>query len=457
MLTNPFEHTIAAVATAHGRGATALVRISGPEAGTVLRRLCPALHVLPQPRLQQLLAVHHPDTAELLDRCLVTRFAAPGSYTGEDVVEFSTHGGVLAPRLVLDAALAAGARPAESGEFTRRAYLNGKLDLLQAEAVLDLIDGRSRALHRAAVHQMERGLSNRIQELRAAIIDAEALLIYNIDFPDEDEPPVPPARIRAAAEAVLQRMDALLATAPEGEMLRDGALVVLAGRPNSGKSSLFNALLGTERAIVTEVPGTTRDALEASITLEGYPFRLVDTAGLRVATDPVEEIGIEVAHRYLRAAHLVLFCAEADRPLHEDELHFIAELEPARTLLLRTQADRSHASCGEAVPFLAAFSLSAHTGHGLPRLKAALLQMAFGGILGETGDAPLLTRERHARALRHSRDEVRSFLSALECAIPMELAAVHLRAAGGALEDLVGVIDMEDLLDRVFGQFCVGK
>ncbi len=487
MTAQPFADTIAAISTPAGRSAVALVRVSGPEALPILLRLCPTLTEPPPPRLQRLLPVHHPQTGELLDRGLVCFFPCPGSYTGEDSVEISTHGGVLTPQLVLDAVLAAGARPAEPGEFTRRAYLNGKLDLLQAEAVLDLIDGRSRALHRAAVHQMERGLSQRIEELRAAIIQTEALLVYSIDFPEEDEPPVPPARIEAAAREVVRQIEALLATAPEGEMLREGALVVLAGRPNSGKSSLFNALLGVERAIVTEIPGTTRDALEASLTLDGYPFRLVDTAGLRETADVVEEIGIEVARRYLQAAQIVLFCAEVGRKLEEDELRFLAELDPAHTVLVRTKADENYREEGSGSSPVAAgelqreegeghdagrgegrthalthsrthaLAVSAHTGDGLPELRDRLLAIAFGGILGEPGEAPLVTRERHARALRGAREEVELFLEAWEVEIPMELAVTHLRSAAGILEDLVGAVTPDDVLGRVFAQFCVGK
>lgn len=455
--------TIAAVATAPGRGAVALLRVSGPAAFPLLRRLSPAAGEV-RPRVQRLLALRHPDTGELLERALVTCFPAPASYTGEDVVEIATHGGILSPQLVLDALLAAGARPAQPGEFTRRAYLNGKMDLLQAEAVLDLVDGRSRALHRAAVHQLERGLSRRVDELRAALVGAEALLVYAIDFPEEDEPPVPPARMRAGAADVLARIDALLATAPEGEMLRDGALTVLAGRPNSGKSSLFNALLGVERAIVTEIPGTTRDALEAGVTLDGYPYRLVDTAGLRETEDRVEGIGIEVARRYLAAADLVLFCVEAGREMEDDERAFLSGLDPARVVLVRTKADASADIPASPPPDAVAsgeggetVAVSAATGAGLPALRDSLLRKAFGGIRGEPEEAPLVTRARHTRALHAARDEVAAFLAAMDDGVPMEFAATHLRAAAGSLEDLIGIVDVEDVLDRVFGDFCIGK
>ena len=233
---------------------------------------------------------------------------------------------------------------------------------------------------------------------------------------------------------------------------------MLAGRPNSGKSSLFNALLGTERAIVTEIPGTTRDAVEASASIDGYPFRLVDTAGLRETADRVEEIGIEVARRYLAAADLVLFCIQSGRGVDDDERAFMAGTDPTRLIVVRTKSDRHPGGSVDADPSsVPLVTVSATTGGGMPELRTALLSKAFGGILGEPGEAPLVTRERHARALRAARDELALFLAAMDDAVPMEFAATHLRAAVGALEDLVGVVSVDDVLDRVFGTFCVGK
>lgn len=453
-MSSPFQHTIAAIATPPGRGAVALVRISGPGSLDCLLRLCPSLSGRPPaPRVQRLLVVTHPGQGRPVDHALVCWFPGPHSFTGEDTVELSTHGGALTPQLVLDAAYAAGARPAVAGEFTHRAVLNGRMDLLQAEAVLDMIDSRSPALQRAAIHQMERGLSQRIGELREAILRVEALVAYSIDFPEEDEPPVPAERIVATTRQVAARLESLLATAPQGALLREGALVVLAGRPNSGKSSLFNALLGLERAIVTEIPGTTRDALEAELLVGGYPFRLVDTAGLRETEDRVEGMGIEVARRYLAAAQLVLFCVEAGREPDAEEREFLDEVDPARLVLLRTKADLA----GSEAAGQAGLPVAAPTGQGLDAVRREMLDRAFGAIAAESEDAPLVTRERHARALRAARDELALFLAAMDDAVPAELAATHLRAAVGVLEDLIGVVTPDDVLGAVFGQFCVGK
>jgi tRNA modification GTPase len=240
---------------------------------------------------------------------------------------------------VLDACARAGARRADAGEFTRRAYLRGKLDLVQAEAVADLVEARSRAMRRAALGHLERGLSARVAGLREALVEVEAVLAHHIDFPEEDDAPVPTTEIAARGSAVARDMRALLASAPEGELLREGALAVLAGRPNTGKSSLYNALIGEERAIVTEEPGTTRDALVTAVQLAGFPFRLVDTAGLREAEGNVERLGIEVTRRYLRQADVVLLCVPAGEGISDVEVAFLRELGDVSVVLIETKVD----------------------------------------------------------------------------------------------------------------------
>ncbi|HET9775425.1 MAG TPA: tRNA modification GTPase, partial [Gemmatimonadaceae bacterium] len=298
--------TIVALATPPGRGAIAVVRLSGPGAFDIAAR-----HVRswpPEPRRPHLSDIVSADAK--LDQALVTLFPSPNSFTGEDTVEISTHGGHLVPATIAAALTLSGARQALPGEFSRRAVLNGKLDVLQAEAIGDLIDARSHAMQKAALGQLDGGLSNRLTELRMQLLELESLIAYDVDFPEEDDGPIAPARIERATGVILDSLSSLLATAPIGELVREGALVVIAGPPNVGKSSLFNALLGRSRAIVTEIPGTTRDALEAVVDTGKWPIRLVDTAGLRDTDDQLEQLGIEVSERYLSAADLVLACAD---------------------------------------------------------------------------------------------------------------------------------------------------
>lgn len=465
--------TIVALATAPGPSALAVVRWSGPDAHEVLSTLLPEGEALPETRRATLVTLRHPVSGEPLDQGIVVVYRAPASFTGEDLVEFTGHGGRTAPALVVDGVLAAGARGAEPGEFTRRAHLHGKLDLIQAEAVADVVDGRSGAQHRTALRQLDRGLSRRIAELREEILGVEVFLAHHLDFPDEDDAPVPLETIVDGAGRVRAALDALAATAPAGERLRSGALVVLAGHPNSGKSSLFNALLGEERALVTEVPGTTRDALEAEIELGGFPLRLVDTAGLRETGERVEQMGIEVARRFVGAADLILFCAPAGRPLDPAELEFMDEVDPgrSRTLVLRTLADRLQGRCGAgphpADPELrsdggegdaaASVRVSAATGEGLDHLAGAVAERVWGGLLSLDPETPVLTRERQSRGVRRARDEVAAFIDALDGGVPAEMAAVHLREAEAALEEVVGLVEHDEVLDRLFRSFCIGK
>lgn len=447
--------TIAAVATAPGRAAVAVLRVSGPAAGRIAAALSTGDL---EPRRAELRRLVHPGSGEPLDRALLTWFPAPDSFTGEDVLEISSHGGAVVPALLLDAVCAAGARPAAPGEFTRRAYLNGKLDLVQAEATLDLIDARSPRMGSAALFALERGLSRRIEQLRAAVLELEALIAYDIDFPDEDDGPVAPERIASAAADLQNGLAELLRHAPEGELLREGALTVIAGRPNAGKSSLFNTLLGLERAIVTEQPGTTRDAIEALLTVEGYPFRLVDTAGIRPDAERIEEMGIEVARSYLERADLALVCIESGRAPSDEEREFVdglaGRLGPDRVLVVRTKADQADIVSG--FVRVSEVAVSVLDGRGVAELRGAMLRGVYAG-LRERDEAPLVTRRRHARALETAKTAVQEFREAWDAGHPPEIAATHLRDAVHELEELLGVVTTEDVLDALFATFCVGK
>lgn len=440
--------TIAALATPPGRSALAVVRLSGPRAFEVARRVVPAFTATP-PRTAHLAQFVAADGAPI-DRGLYTAFPHPHSYTGEDLVELSCHGGLVVPVRLLAALLAAGARQALPGEFTRRAVVNGRMDLLQAEAVGDLVDATATAQARAALHQLDGGLSRRLAELRSALLDAEALLGYAIDFPEEDDGPLPEGALRERLTALEAQIARLLATAPAGERLREGALVVLAGPPNVGKSSLFNALLGSDRAIVTAAPGTTRDAIEASTAFDGFPVRLVDTAGLRESEDEAERIGVGFSRRYVEAADVVIDCVEAGTG------HPAMTFTPAGTVVrVLTKADRG----GEGDQGAAAGTLrtSALTGEGLDTLKTAVVRASFGEAAALTDLEPALTRERHRVALERARAALAAAAPHLHERGDAVLVAHHLRDAARALEGLIGVVDVEEVLGRVFAGFCIGK
>jgi tRNA modification GTPase len=451
------EDTIAAVATAPGRGAIAIVRISGTSALSICRRV-----VLPSSgwpvvaREATRCLVHEADDpARALDDALITMFPAPHSYTGETVIELSVHGGAYVPAAVFAALVHAGARPAQPGEFTERAVLNGKLDLLRAEAIADLIDARSRAAHRMALQQLSGALSHRLASLRAGVIEIEALLAYDVDFPGEDDGALPRRRVLAACDSTIAALDTLLATVPAAILGQEGATVVLAGPPNAGKSSLLNALVGESRVIVSDTPGTTRDAVDVLLEHDPWPLRIVDTAGLRDGADPVERLGIEVSARWLARAHVVVACAETEESLAA-VMAAISSLTAAPVIAALTKSDL--VTKGDEIGTVGAVRVSATNGTGLP----ALLERITAAVSATTGsvddDTPMVTRARHRSALERARGELAEFRrvwSAEE--IPAPVAAVHVRAAALALDELIGAVDVDDVLARVFSTFCVGK
>ncbi|MFI5228248.1 MAG: tRNA uridine-5-carboxymethylaminomethyl(34) synthesis GTPase MnmE [Gemmatimonadales bacterium] len=453
--------TIVAQATPAGRGALAIVRLSGPDAHRIARG---AVEPWPAaPRSAVLTRVRDASGAEL-DHAVVIRYDAPASFTGEDGVELTTHGGLVVAATVVAALVERGARLAEPGEFTRRAVLNGKLDILQAEATGDLIESSSRAAQRVALHQLDGGLSRRVLALRDAVVRLEALIAYDIDFPEEDDGPVPSTRILAAADELSASLEALIGTAHAGELVREGALVVFAGAPNVGKSSLFNALVGQNRAIVTDIPGTTRDAIETVIDTPSLPLRLVDTAGLRETSDPVERLGVEVSTAYLARAAVVLVCGD-DEPSLAQAWAATNGYASAQRILVRTKVDLIRRRDGAPVlvdargaDAVARVAVSAETGEGLDQLVSAMVAAASRDAAGIDTDEPLLTRARHRYAIGRALDEVRAFRARWAAGdVPSTVAGVHLREATSTLEDLIGAVDVDDVLDELFRRFCVGK
>ena len=457
--------TIVAQATVGARSALAVIRMSGVDAHRIGQALLTPWRA--SPRVAYLSTLRDPGNGHVIDRGVVTVYAAPASYTGEDMIELSLHGGEIGPALAINALLASGARCALPGELTRRALLNGKLDLLQAEAIGDLIDARSRAMHDVSLEQLAGHLSMRLNVLREEIIEIEALLAYDVDFPEEDDGPISASRIELAARAALASIDRLLATAVTGEMIRSGAAVVIAGAPNAGKSSLFNALAGTKRAIVTDIPGTTRDALETMIDIAQWPVRLVDTAGLRASEDMVERLGIEVAEQQVTNAAVVLVCGDSVESLSA-AIESVRRLTTAPLIAIGTKSDTGgipddavaallalHRASGN----LAYVAVSARTGDGLDALGRGITEILERDRAPLAGDNPVLTRERHRVALASARSEVAAFVEIWTGAsgLPATVVAVHLYSARGHLEELVGVLDVEDVLDRVFSSFCVGK
>jgi tRNA modification GTPase len=331
--------------------------------------------------------------------------------------------------------------------------LNGKLDVAQAEAVADLIDASSEPMRRVALGTVGGGLSRQVSELRAAMLQLEALMAYSVDFPEEDEGEIPRERTMRMAKDVAHRVETLLNTAGRGQIIRDGALVVLAGPPNAGKSSLFNALLGQERAIVTEIAGTTRDAIEHPCLIGQWPVRLVDTAGLRSSDDLVERLGIEVSERYVKDADVGIVCSDGRNGAGRYMEAIVRSLGAAETLFVETKVDlREGEQLGEHT-----LRVSATTGAGLEELKAAIARMLdtrYGRVDYEN---PVITHARHEAALKRAADEVTLFAQAMEKNATPTIAAVHLRAAVVALEEIIGAVSVDDLLDEVFSRFCIGK
>lgn len=437
--------TIAAIATPAGRSGLGVIRISGPDAA----RIAGVLSGRTKPfKSRHATFVRHKD-----DHLVVTLFEAPHSYTGEQVIEISAHGSPVILNAILRAAVDAGARLAEPGEFTLRAFLNGKLDLVQAEAVGDLIEAVTPLQARAAFDQLEGTLTKKINAIDQELFDVVAKLEASLDFPDEGYHFVAPSEASESIHRIIASVEQLLAHAGRGRLIREGAQVAIVGAPNVGKSSLFNALLNTERAIVTSIPGTTRDLLTERADIAGLSLSLIDTAGLRSTIDPVEREGVARARDTIGVADLTIVLLDRSRPLVSDDHDLLDATASRNRLVAWNKSDLPGAEHPESID--GAVTISAKTGDGIDRLiEMIAVRLSSSEPLRERPD---VTNMRHARLLEQAKAALQRAVTALESDISEEFPLLDLQEAGAALQEITGKRTSDDLLRRIFERFCIGK
>lgn len=450
-----FDDTIAAIATPLGEGGLAVLRISGPEARAIADKIFSGKE---KPSTAPSHTLHFGKIVRegrTIDEVLLAVLHAPRTFTREDIVEISCHGGILPAKLVLDAILEHGARPAEPGEFTRRAFLNGRIDLAQAEAVADLIHSRTELALAAANEQLAGQLSRRINRLRDDLLHILAHVEAHIDFPDEDIAPDTRDQLLKRLEEGLAFIAQLLQTANEGQILRRGIRAAIVGRPNSGKSSLLNQLLGRDRAIVSPIPGTTRDTIEETANVRGLPVVFIDTAGLREARDEIEIEGIRRSRQSLAQAELILHVLDANQPLTAEDGNYFAEFAGKKRLFVRNKIDLP-IRCELPSGMAPVVDVSCVTGQGVESLKDAIKAIVWSGEI-KAEMLQVMINSRHQDALNRARAAAVRTLQALGNNATLELVALDLRIAVAAVGEIVGKTTTEDLLDSIFGQFCIGK
>ncbi|HUU29450.1 MAG TPA: tRNA uridine-5-carboxymethylaminomethyl(34) synthesis GTPase MnmE [archaeon] len=443
--------TIVAVSTAQGIGAVALVRMSGTQAWQVAGKMIQGAGKFDrlEVRKSALFTLCHPESGDKLDNALVVKYKGPESFTGEDVVEFQCHGGLAVPLAVTGAAIAAGARQAQEGEFTRRAFLNRKLDLTQAEAIDSLVHASSEPGRKLALSGLGGELGQQIESLRELLLDLKAELEYSIDFPEEEQHADLYRGIRNRKEQAVTGLEKLLQGAQRNIVISRGALAVIAGAPNVGKSLLFNRLLGRERSIVTELAGTTRDAVEMETMIGGLLFRLVDTAGLRKSRGRVEKIGVEYSRRYMEQADLVLFVHEAGAGFKKKENEFLKTYGDKNILKILNKIDLIGSWSGPPEGYIPVSALKAT---GLEELKQAMVS----SVMPEAGEKLTGPRVNSIRQ-KNLLEQAKSVLSGIDEKMSAELVAADLEEACGLLGEITGKITSEDVLGRIFSRFCIGK
>ncbi|WP_442602505.1 tRNA uridine-5-carboxymethylaminomethyl(34) synthesis GTPase MnmE [Paenibacillus sp. KN14-4R] len=454
--------TIAAISTPLGEGGIAVIRVSGEEAIPLVDRIFKSKNKLADVATHTVHYGHIIDakTNDKIEEVLVTVMRAPRSFTMEDVVEVSCHGGIVSVKKVLDELLAQGVRLAEPGEFTKRAFLNGRIDLTQAEAVIDLIRAKSDRAFKVALKQVDGALSKRIGELRFELVELMAHIEVNIDYPEHDVEEMTSAFIREKCQKVMEQISILLHSAEQGKILREGITTAIIGRPNVGKSSLLNALAQDNRAIVTDIPGTTRDVIEEYVNVGGIPLKLLDTAGIRETSDLVEQIGVERSRSALVDADLVLFVLNQAEALTDEDIAMMEQLKDRQTIVILNKVDLTpmldRGVISEYFSEDRIVELSLLEGKGLNDLEQAISAIFFEGKL-EGGDLTYVSNVRHIHLLKEARKSLEDAQQANDIHIPIDMLQIDIRTAWEQLGEIIGDSVAESLIDQIFSQFCLGK
>jgi tRNA modification GTPase len=452
------EDTIAAISTPIGEGGIAIIRVSGPRAFDLADTIFHSARGRPSQFPSHTI---HFGTArsngDVIDQVMLTVMRAPRTYTKEDTIEINCHGGILTARKLLSLCLQNGIRMADPGEFTKRAFLNGRIDLTQAEAVMDLIRARTDRAHALAVHELEGHLSNKVNAVRDQLLTILAHMEAHIDFPEEDISPNTRETMLQSIESAGALLRSLLDTAHTGKILREGITVAIVGRPNVGKSSVLNALLGEDRSIVTPVPGTTRDTVEELANIKGVPFRLIDTAGIRPARGQVEALGVRRTQSALERSEIILHVLDASRPYSVADAEIVRQCERKQIVLVMNKIDLpQRLALPNKISALKPVPLSATTGRGLSTLSERLVELAFSGAAGNI-EAAVALNKRHTEALTRAHDSLTSCHDSMKANEPLEVVSQQMRIAIDAIGEVTGKTTTEDLLDRIFSTFCIGK
>ena len=449
------EDTIAAIATAYGEGGIGIIRISGEDSRDILQKIFTGK--IESRRLSYGKIV---DENEHIDEVLAVYMKGPKTYTGEDVVEINCHGSMVALRKTLALVLSKGARMAEPGEFTKRAFLNGRLDLSQAEAVIDVIKAKSDRSFDVAMSQLEGSLSKRIEKIRQALLDLLVEVTVNIDYPDEDIEIMTYDKARDCLCNIRNMIGELLATSGSGRMIREGIRIAIVGKPNVGKSSLMNCLLRESRAIVTEIPGTTRDTIEEAVSIRNLPVYLIDTAGIRDTDDKVEKIGIEKTKEAFNNADYIILVVDGSRPLTSEDEEIISYVRGRRALVLLNKRDLGAEVTvdviSEKLPDCDIIETALSKGEGLTEIEDNIESLVYGGQISQ-GESLMVNNVRHIDLLKHADSAAGDALSLLEIMEPLDIVEIDIRNAYDFLGEIVGDTVSDEIINEVFARFCLGK